>query len=1078
MSLISLECGVCSELFEVEGELCPYILLCGHSFCHRDIRLLSCNGGKDFDCPTCRRYININEHQWLKNYGMIEGIRIIQMQHTAINTITAKNSLQSKLQILQRQRDELLEQKVRLQQQQSLIGKQFLQTSHEITEEFEIAMKELRQRHQRQLEMLQSVFNSKVSIIGKILGTCRTRSFAMDTIMNDGKAALVNDINNLNVAKIAQRAAVILNNNKDLFSMIGDSIDIIRGSDMKALRNLILKTQEQELGASDDIKSNAPISPSSSSDSLSLVGEVDSVLRGLDHWGTEADTVLRSTTESAFNCPKDNSEKLPNNVDTKNSRANIHCRWGAMCDKKSNESKYRHPEQHIASTQSTSVIESSSGYSVHSADPAFADVLDSSSNSKVGPGHMSALYDVSASSQGTETAAAATCLSFCELEAVATAGPRAELWLCPMCDVRCLSKPQLQHHLYDQHLGKTQDLANVRVESVDRGHQALDTSLLTSSRVTDRDSDSVATLQIRFGDPSTDSETVVLSGDAGAVTTASQNDGGKQLSQAFSDHLDTKVETGPAAVSAAGVGGFSSPTLSFFYPDGSEVIEVSVDKARHIIDSKGTVIADLQQRTGAAVQLLENSLDSSHRRLHVSGTPHQVSAASDLIKRIVSDGPVASHPNLLTGGLNVEIELDFPRHLVGGFIGLGGSTIHKLQNSTGAKIYVDQNFADVLPRKVIISGTATAVATAMQAVQDAIANDTMQGTAPTTYTSRRVGARVDVAAVVPVSTDPTGTSTTVSTNFVLESRPPQQDFSGLAVEGNCDRQQEQRSHHDHCHSSNVLRSTKDEAASILSQQQYEPTVLDCVRLEQFASSYDNRKQLAPAAASSDDGQYPASALSALLCAEDTCDATGLDSSGGGGGGGGGNDLSAARGGSEDHWIVVGKSMRSCSSIDTVAPSTGSSNSSINKSSKKNGSPFSALSSPSGSSLSCTYVDSSEFSSLTGSSHNSIRVNGEILRKPAGQSPAPSYFTIAKTVNSSPDASTSHGGPMKRSCFSGINCWKATCLFAHPEGWNPNSNARKKVSHYSTGAYKQPSDLVVLESPKLGDFLVNKSVKKT
>jgi hypothetical protein len=35
-----MECLICHQYFELEGNLCPYVLFCGHSFCQNDIRLL------------------------------------------------------------------------------------------------------------------------------------------------------------------------------------------------------------------------------------------------------------------------------------------------------------------------------------------------------------------------------------------------------------------------------------------------------------------------------------------------------------------------------------------------------------------------------------------------------------------------------------------------------------------------------------------------------------------------------------------------------------------------------------------------------------------------------------------------------------------------------------------------------------------------------------------------------------------------------------------------------------------------------------------------------------------------------
>lgn len=92
-----LDCPLCLKRFAVEGDLCPHILTCAHTFCYMDIVILSKGGTSDFECPTCRRHININGFEWLRNFGLIEGIRIIETQFKTIETFTAKNALQAKL---------------------------------------------------------------------------------------------------------------------------------------------------------------------------------------------------------------------------------------------------------------------------------------------------------------------------------------------------------------------------------------------------------------------------------------------------------------------------------------------------------------------------------------------------------------------------------------------------------------------------------------------------------------------------------------------------------------------------------------------------------------------------------------------------------------------------------------------------------------------------------------------------------------------------------------------------------------------------------------------------------------------
>ncbi len=79
-----MECLICHQEYEEEGNICPYVLLCGHTFCYNDIRLLieripirgynqrEITSGLGFQCPLCQRQINLNQYENQfppKNFG-------------------------------------------------------------------------------------------------------------------------------------------------------------------------------------------------------------------------------------------------------------------------------------------------------------------------------------------------------------------------------------------------------------------------------------------------------------------------------------------------------------------------------------------------------------------------------------------------------------------------------------------------------------------------------------------------------------------------------------------------------------------------------------------------------------------------------------------------------------------------------------------------------------------------------------------------------------------------------------------------------------------------------------------------
>lgn len=111
-----------------------------------------------------------------------------------------------------------------------------------------------------------------------------------------------------------------------------------------------------------------------------------------------------------------------------------------------------------------------------------------------------------------------------------------------------------------------------------------------------------------------------------------------------------------------------------------------------------------------------------NRQVNINGTPQQVQAAGDLVRRVILEGPTAIHVNSLSGGPSMQITIDCPQALVGRVIGGAGATIKELQSRSGAKIQINQDFPDGVARKIMITGTQTAVSLATQLVSFVMEN--------------------------------------------------------------------------------------------------------------------------------------------------------------------------------------------------------------------------------------------------------------------------------------------------------------------------------------------------------------------
>jgi hypothetical protein len=65
-----------------------------------------------------------------------------------------------------------------------------------------------------------------------------------------------------------------------------------------------------------------------------------------------------------------------------------------------------------------------------------------------------------------------------------------------------------------------------------------------------------------------------------------------------------------------------------------------------------------------------------------------------------------AHTETLPDGQIREL-IDCPQDKVGSLIGTRGAVIQDMQTRCGCKIYIDQNFPDGVPRKVILTGSST-----------------------------------------------------------------------------------------------------------------------------------------------------------------------------------------------------------------------------------------------------------------------------------------------------------------------------------------------------------------------------------
>jgi len=111
-------------------------------------------------------------------------------------------------------------------------------------------------------------------------------------------------------------------------------------------------------------------------------------------------------------------------------------------------------------------------------------------------------------------------------------------------------------------------------------------------------------------------------------------------------------------------------------------------------------------RTGAKIYIEQSVIPCL---VEISGMPQQVRAASELVRRIITEGPTAIHVNSLAGGPSIQITMECDQNSVGKVIGSGGATIKEIQARSGARIQIIQDLPQGVPRQINISGTEAAV---------------------------------------------------------------------------------------------------------------------------------------------------------------------------------------------------------------------------------------------------------------------------------------------------------------------------------------------------------------------------------
>eukprot|EP00210_Caulerpa_lentillifera_P006748 g6448.t1 len=163
--------------------------------------------------------------------------------------------------------------------------------------------------------------------------------------------------------------------------------------------------------------------------------------------------------------------------------------------------------------------------------------------------------------------------------------------------------------------------------------------------------------------------------------------------------------------------GFQSMGLTSTDQGVNDEIECPAVLIGRLIGKQGETIKSLQGETNTKLQV-DHKGQGNMKKVVITGPDmDSITKAKDLISRVLDSDSGGVIPGEIT-----EM-VDCPQGIVGRVIGRHGDTIRALQSASGAKIVVEQNFPDGVPRKVKISGKPDVVDLAVKMVTELISGE-------------------------------------------------------------------------------------------------------------------------------------------------------------------------------------------------------------------------------------------------------------------------------------------------------------------------------------------------------------------
>ena len=141
-------------------------------------------------------------------------------------------------------------------------------------------------------------------------------------------------------------------------------------------------------------------------------------------------------------------------------------------------------------------------------------------------------------------------------------------------------------------------------------------------------------------------------------------------------------------------------------------MKLTRENVGYVIGRGGSTIREIQQKSGARLQIVRDNRNSEDVSLTIEGNTNSVEMAKNLVNEAIA--APAKKQGIVLGPGEVEVSIELGR-AVGSVIGKGGSNVIRIENETGAKINIERGSSTCQ-----IYGEAVAVAKAKDEVESIV----------------------------------------------------------------------------------------------------------------------------------------------------------------------------------------------------------------------------------------------------------------------------------------------------------------------------------------------------------------------